>query len=257
MLSVPSQVSSGPGWSYSKAANQVNVTGAGAVLSGLSIGCNLNITASNVTIKNDSVVTGGNYGISLRHTAGVTIENSTIRGLNAGSGEVVAAISDLYSDSTGTVVSGNDISYFNKGVYLETGSVTGNYIHDPGFVAGDHTDGVFDVGTTQPLTISGNTILLSTNQTGAISLDATLDGQAIANKTITDNLLGGGSWVIYAGSARSATTSNIVIKNNQFSQLYYPKSGLFGPTAYFDSKGQGNVWSGNTWQASGQLVPSP
>jgi hypothetical protein len=42
--------------------------------------------------------------------------------------------------------------------------------------------GILDIGTTQPLTITGNTILNNLGQTDAISLDATLTGQAIANK---------------------------------------------------------------------------
>jgi hypothetical protein len=209
-----------------------------------------------VTIKDDSVVTGGYFGISLRHTSGVTIENSTVRGLNATRGRVGAAIDDLYADSTGTVVRADNIFYFRTGVYLEAGTVTGNYIHDPGFLAGDHTDGVFDVGTTQPLTISGNTILISLGQTGAISLDATRHGQRIANKIVENNLLAGGSYAIYGGTGRNARIWNIVIKNNWFSRAYYPKSGLYGPVAYFDARGRGNVWTGNRWQATGRAIPS-
>src|ERR1700678_3302786 len=79
---VPGQVSSGPGWSYSTADHEVIVTGNGTVLSGLSIPCTLLINASNVTVKNVQVVTSGDFGISLTHTAGVPIENSSIGGQN-------------------------------------------------------------------------------------------------------------------------------------------------------------------------------
>ena len=64
------------------------VDGKGTVLSGLYITHNLRIDASDVTVKNVQVVTGGNFGISLTHTTGVTIENSTISGQNATSGRV-------------------------------------------------------------------------------------------------------------------------------------------------------------------------
>ena len=78
LRSVPGQVSSGPGWRYNPAEREVDVTGEGAVLSGLSIRCNVNISAAKVTITDDRVVTGGSFGISLRNAAVVTIDHSTI-----------------------------------------------------------------------------------------------------------------------------------------------------------------------------------
>ena len=51
LKSVPGQVSSGPGWYYSAAGNNVIVTGKGTVLSGLYIPYNLQINASNVTVR--------------------------------------------------------------------------------------------------------------------------------------------------------------------------------------------------------------
>jgi hypothetical protein len=257
LKSVPGQVSSGPGWSYNSSSQQVNVTGAGAVLSGLSIPWTINISAANVTLTNDLVVTDGFYGVTLRHAPGATITNTTIRGTDSGAGEVGSAISDIYSDSTGLMIRNDDISWCKTAVQVTTGTITGNYIHDPGFVTGDHTNGILDVGTTQPLTITANTILDNLNQTDAISLDATLDNQAIANKTITGNLLGGGSYAIYAGSARNATISSITITGNTFSQAYYTKSGQYGPAAYYSATAPGDTWAGNTWDTTGTTVPSP
>jgi hypothetical protein len=258
LKSVPGQVSSGTGWKFiSSSGGYVSVTGAGAVLTGLSIPYNVNVTASNVTLKNDKIATAGNYGISLRHTAGVTIENSTVSGANATSGRVQYAIDDIYEDSTGIVVSGNNVSDFCHGVQVSAGLVTGNYIHDPGYVAGDHIDGIFDPGFAGALMISGNTILDSFTQTSAISLDASAAGTLVANKTVENNLLGGGGYAIYGGDSLGNTTSNIVIKNNRFSQAYFPKSGQYGPIAYYNPKGTGNSWSGNVWDSSGQTIPSP
>jgi hypothetical protein len=88
LKSVPSQVTSGPGWSYNATTKAVVVSVNGTVLSGLNIPSNLTINASNVTVKNVQVVTGGTFGISLTHTTGVTIENSTISGQNATTGRV-------------------------------------------------------------------------------------------------------------------------------------------------------------------------
>jgi hypothetical protein len=257
LKAVPGQVSSGPGWSYNSSSQQVNVTGAGAVLSGLSIPFTINITAANVTLTNDLVVTDGFYGVTLRHAPGATITASTIRGTDSGAGEVGSAIADIYSDSTALVIKNDNISWFKTAVQVTTGTITGNYIHDPGFVTGDHTNGILDVGTTQPLAITGNTILNPLNQTDAISLNATLDSQTIANKTITGNLLGGGSYPIYAGSARNATISSITITGNTFSQATYTKSGLYGPAAYYSATAPGDTWANNTWDTTGTTVPSP
>ena len=79
----------------------------------------------------------------------------------------------------------------------------------------------------------------------------------MANKTIENNFLAGGGYAIYGGDGLGNTTSNIVIKGNRFGQLYYPKSGQFGPVAYFTSTGTGNVWSGNYWDTTGQTIPAP
>jgi hypothetical protein len=257
LKAVPSQVSSGPGWSYNAGLNLVEVSGSNVVLSGLSIPCNLDITGSHVTINDDKVTTGGYFGITLRHTADVTIENTTISGLNATTGRLGSAIDDSSGDSTGMVVKGNNISDFKSAVQLTSGLVTGNYIHDPGYISGDHTNGVIANGGTGQLTISGNTILNSISETDAITLDTSTVPGTVSNKTIENNLLGGGDYAIYGGTAFGHTTSNIVIANNRFSQAYYPKSGQFGPVAYFSPSGAGNSWTSNVWDTTGQTIPAP
>jgi hypothetical protein len=255
--SVPSQVSSGPGWYYNAAGNNVIVNVNGTVLSGLYIPYNLVINASNVTVNNVQVVNAGNFGISLTHTTGVTIENSTISGQNSTTGRVGSAIDDVYGDSTGMVIKDNNISSFKTAIQISTGLAEGNYIHDPGYLAGDHTNGFYVNGGTQPLTIEDNTIFDSLNQTDAINLDAGTSGVPVANKTIENNFLAGGGYTIYGGDALGNPTSNIVIKGNRFGQLYYAKSGQYGSVSYFDPTGTGNVWSGNSWDTTGQTIPSP
>ena len=248
LRSVPGQVSSGLGWHYDP-RGWVTVDGNGAALSGLYIPHNVDVTASNVTINNVQVVNGGpsSFGISLRHTSNVTIENSTVRGTNATTGRVANAIDDLYGDSTGMVIKNNNISNWRTGVQVSSGLVTGNYIHNPGYLAGDHTNGIYDAGSTQPLAIEGNTIFNSFGQTDDITLEASGLGRPVANKTIENNLLAGGGYTIYGGASKKNPTSNIVIRNNRFSQLYYRHSGKYGPVAYFNSGGRGNVWDGNIW----------
>ena len=251
LRSVPGQVSSGPGWYYNSTGNDVIVTADGTVLSGLYIPCNLVISASNVTVQDVRVVTGGYFGISLTHTTGVTIEDSTISGQNATTGRVGSAIDDVYGDSTGIVIKNNNIFQFKTGVQISTGLIAGNYIHDPGYIHGDHTNGIFVDGTTEPLTIYGNTVFNNLGQTDDISLDASSSGQDVANKFVVDNLLAGGAYCIYGGAARNDRTSNIVIEDNEFGRLYYPDGGQYGPAAYVDLQQAGNVWSGNVWSGTG------
>jgi hypothetical protein len=143
-------------------------------------------------------------------------------------------------------------------VQVSAGLVAGNYIHEPGYIHGDHTNGIYTAGTTVPMTIYGNTIFNDLGQTDDINLDASSSGHAVANKIVANNLLAGGGYSIYGGGARNNRTSNIVIKDNAFGRLYYPKGGRYGPVAYFDPAGTGNVWSGNVWSGtslSGEVLP--
>ncbi len=256
LKSVPGQVSSGKGWFYNAAGGDVFVTGNGAVLSGLYIPHELVIKASNVTVKDVQVATRGDFGIKLAHANGVTIENSAISGQNATTGRVGSAIDDPYGDSTGVVIKDNNIFNFKTAIQISTGLADGNYIHDPGYINGDHTNGFYVNGGTKPLTIENNTVFDGLNQTDAINLDAGSSGVPVANKTIENNLLAGGAYTIYGGSALSNPTSNIVIRGNRFGQQFHLSSGQYGPVAYFTPTGTGNVWSGNFWDTTGQTVAS-
>ena len=257
LLAVPAQVAKGPGWAYNAKTNEVDVTGAGAVLAGLSFTCYVNVEADNVTLNGDSITTDNYWGVALRHTTGATVENSTITGMDATTGEVGSAIDDVYGDSTAMVVKNNNISWFKTAIQISTGLISGNYIHNPGFVTGDHTNGILDIGTTQPLTITANTILDNLSQTDAISLDATLTGQAIANKTVTGNLIAGGSYPLYGGTVRGATISHMTITGNRFGQGFYTLSGQYGPVAYYTTTGTANTWTGNTYDTTGTTIPAP
>ena len=257
LKSVPGQVSSGPGWYYSAAGADVVVNVNGTVLSGLNIPYLVRITANNVTLNDDQIVTGAAWDIELAHTTGVTIENSTISGLNATTGRTGYGIDDEYSDSTGIVIKNNNISYFKTAIDVVTGLIEGNYIHSPGYIAGDHTNGIYVGGGTEPLTIENNTIFDSLSQTDAINLDSVDSGVSVTNKIIENNFLAGGSYAVYGGAARSDPTSNIVIEGNRFGQLYYPLGGQYGAVAYFDPTGSGNVWSNNFWDTTDQAIAAP
>jgi hypothetical protein len=254
---VPGQVTSGTGWTYNATDNEVIVTGNGTVLSGLSIPYPVEIDASNVTLNDVQVVTSGAFAIDLRHTTGVTIENSTISGTNATTGRVDSAIDDVYGDSTGMLIKDNNISEFRTAMQISAGLVEGNYIHNPGYLSGDHTNGIVTAGGTEPMTIEDNTIFNSLGQTDAISLDAAAAGATVSDKTIENNFLAGGGYSIYGGDGQNNPTTGIVITGNRFGQQYYAKGGQFGAVAYFDPAGAGNTWSGNIWDTTAQAIAAP
>ncbi|HET7018388.1 MAG TPA: hypothetical protein VFI65_31000 [Streptosporangiaceae bacterium] len=252
------QVSSGTGWSYNS-GGWVAVTGNGANLSGLNIPYGVVISANNVTLNNDNIVTGGAnaIGVSLRHTSGVTIQNTTIAGVDSGTNRVTTGIKDIFSDSTGLTVNHDNISLFETGVQLESGLVENNYIHDPGFIAGDHTNGVMSNGGSLPLTITHNTIFNNRTQTDDVGLFEDFSPQS--NRTVSNNLLAGGGYCIYGGNTKTANgpTSNIVITGNVIATNYFANGGANGPVAYFNSSGQGNSFKNNTWDTTGNTVNAP
>jgi hypothetical protein len=249
-------VSSGPGWYYDP-RGWVEVNGSGATVSGLNIPYNLNVAASNVTVKDDRIVTSGasSFGVTFRHTSGVTVENCTISGVDGGSGRLLAGLKDSYNDSTGLQVLNNNIYDVSAGVQIESGLIQGNYIHDMGLIAGDHLDGTnSDGGVTGLLTIQHNTIFDQYNQTTAVGLFEDFGVQS--NRVVTDNLLAGGGYTIYAGQNNGgATTSKITITNNRISNLYFPQGGQYGPVTDFNTAT--TTWTGNVWDATGAPVPSP
>jgi hypothetical protein len=256
LRTVPGQVSSGPGWHFDR-HGWVRVTGNGAVLSGLYIPYNLDVTASNVTIKDDRIVSKGrsSVGVSLRHTAGVTIEHSTISGFNARAGRIMTGIKDIHGNSRGTRVLRDNISLAETGVQMESGLVRGTYIHNTGFTAGDHVNGITsNGGTTRLLIVRHNTILINRGQTDAVGLFEDFGIQA--NRDITGNLLAGGSYPIYGGQTGTQATRNIKITGNRISTLYYAKGGKDGTVAYFNPAGAGNTWTGNIWDSTGQNIPA-
>jgi hypothetical protein len=132
LTQVPGQVTSGPGWTWNATTKTAVVTGNGTTLSGLSVSGTLQISASDVTVKNVKVTTGGNFGISLTHTAGVTIAHSTISGQNATTGRVAYAIDDVYGDSTGTTITASNISNFRTGVQISAGLWRASHFPDCG-----------------------------------------------------------------------------------------------------------------------------
>jgi phage baseplate assembly protein gpV len=255
LLSVPGQISHGPGWYYDT-GGWVEVDGNGAVLQGLSIPYNVDVTGSNVTIKDVKVIaTADDFGVSLRHTHNVTVEDSDIYSTSAGANLLTVGVKDIYGDATGTRVLGNNIWHTSTGVQIYTGLIEGNYIHDMGYADGDHLNGITTNGGIDALTIEHNTVFNSFGQTDAISVFE--DFGVEANVLISGNLVAGGGYTVYGGQNPGGPQAyNIRIVNNRFSTIYYSQAGYYGPVSDFDPGAPGNVWSGNIWDTTGESISS-
>jgi hypothetical protein len=250
---VPEDVRSGPGWVWDS-RGWLSVNGNGAVLENVVVNNGISVEASNVTIRNVRINTGGeDFGIALRHTSNALVEFVEI-GPGVGDSRLLVGIKDIYGDASGTVIRGADIFGTSTGVQMGSGSLVDSFIHDMGFQSGDHTNGFTSNGSTGQLTIRHNTIFNKLDQTDAISLFQ--DFGVEANRVVDNNLIAGGGYTLYGGAGNKGPTSNIKVTNNRFSRIYYPNGGSYGPVAYFTSSDAGNVWSGNVWDDTNkQLTP--
>jgi hypothetical protein len=253
---VPSQISSGPGWHYDPRGFVV-VSRRGAVLRNLYVPCTISVTASHVTVRDVKVVASGqnSVGIGLVNADDVTVEDSTIKGTNTGSGRLMAGIKDIYGNATGSRILNNNILQASTGVQIYQGLIQGNYIHHLGMVPTDHVNGITTNGDTHPLFIRHNTIFDSFGQTDAIGLFQ--DFGVVAHVTIAGNLLAGGGYAIYGGEGAKGQPSHIVITGNRISTKFFRHGGRWGPGVYFSRHAPGDVWSGNVWDKTDHLVPAP
>jgi hypothetical protein len=234
----------------------VQISTSGTTFSGYVISNGgINVDSTNgVTISNVSITwSGENFGIGLRHTTNTTISKVTVTAPTAsGASRLLVGIKDVTGDQSGLQILRSDISRASTGIQTDSGLVQDNYVHDLGYTSGDHVNGTTSNGGTQTLTLRHNTVMNSYEQTDAISLFQ--DFAVQANKTIDDNLVAGGCYVVYGGKGSHGTSSNIRITNNRFSRVYWANSGQYGPISDFDKTGSGNVLSGNYWDDTGAEV---
>lgn len=269
---VPNQVSSGPGWHFDP-RGFVQVTGAGANLTGLLIPYNVNISAPHVTLDDDLITNGiitspslrgGRAAvpapapgvdalITLRDANDLTIENTTIDGLGP-SGALWTGVKDVYEFSHRLRLIDDNIADTSTAVQVDEGLVYGNYIHSEVARTGK-VAGVESNSGNAPLIIEHNTILVGPNHAFAIGLSKY--GQPQADRYIDGNLLAGGNYVLFGGHSATDPTSNIQVTGNRFSRAFYPNGGFYGPVTHYRSGDSENAWYGNFWDGTLSPVPAP
>jgi hypothetical protein len=222
-------------------ASTMEVTQDGAVIENLNFTGRLTITGNNVIIRNIKLTTSDYYGVMV-YGSNLTIEDSTLIG-SSNTQAPLAAINNGSFHALRVNVSGagDGVSIGNDS------SLTDSYVHDLDNSPGQHNDGINADGR-QRSSIIHNTILNSNSQTSAVTIGNTNDPSDLLVK---DNLLAGGGYTVYAGLGAGAG-HGIIFQNNIFSRQYFPNSGYYGTVAYWQS-GNGNVWSGNTFD-NGEAV---
>jgi hypothetical protein len=255
LKSVPGQATSGPGWHWDT-RGWVTIDGDGAVFSGYKVNAPIDVTADNVIISNVLSTLGGeNFGIALRHANHTTISWSQI-GPPPGATRLMVGIKDIYGDALGTRVTRSEITNTSTGVQLEQGAILNNFIHDMGYVTGDHTNGITSNGSRVRLVIRHNTIFNQRSQTDAIGLFEDFGVQA--NRLIDNNLIAGGGYTLYGGQNPGGPTAyDIRVTNNRFSRMFFSRGGSYGPVTAYNRTATGNQWSNNVWDNTNALIPAP
>ena len=236
----------------------------GTTISGWDITGALDIYADNVTVIDSRITSSNWWGINLRPGfSGLRVLHSTITGVpgkGPDNGGEDYAVSNMGGSSI--EVGWNNISVFGDALSMGQGDLHDNYVHDlVPFVNLDgqyqHTDAVIsDGGNTGTLIIRHNTLLNPTDAAHGASASIGLyaDTGDVANCVVDDNWLAGGAYSLYGGGAGA---NGIQVTDNVFSTEYFPGAGVYGPVAYWNAGGRGNVWSGNRMSDGTVLAPPP
>lgn len=255
--------SSGSGWT-SAADGYVIIDVADTVLEGYHITGGINVRKSGVIVRNcwiESLARNDEFMCGIGYSGdtinNVIFEDCLFTAADATTNRTKQAIKNIYGTEFGTIIRRCEFYHYDTPVQMDNGTMRDCYLHDFGFLAGDHCNGITSNGTNGQLDIIHNTIFNDINQTDCVGLFQDFGPQT--DRLIEDNLLAGGGYSIYGGQNPGAPfgdTANIKVRNNRFSKKFYATSGSFGThTAYLPS-GTGNEWSGNIWDEDLTAIPA-
>lgn len=222
------------------------ITQNGAVVQNLLITGELDIFANNVTVRNVKIVATGGYHALYTgwNYSGIVIDHVEIDGRH------------LNPSVPGLVGSGFTATALNihgTGDAIDIGdnvTIRDSWIHDLTVNSGDHTDGVQSTGSDNDL-ITHSTI------------DATLIGGGVANSAliigadlsdmgtvnVTNNLLGGGNYTLFAGADPGYSSGVINFSGNRFA-----RNARYGPCSFAPSSGHTIGFTNNIWDSDGSPV---
>lgn len=258
LLRIPDDIASDTGWIWDD-RGWVTISEDGTVFDSYEIGAGVNVEANNVVMSNCRISFAGpggdNFGVSLRHAVNPTVKYCEISGPNPEGGldddRLTACIKDIYFDCTGTQILYNNLYDCSCGAQMDSGYLYGNYIHNLAANDTDHTNCLLSSdGGTELMWIKHNTLLNQLGQNSAIALYEDNAGHQ-HDKTVEDNILGGGGYVLYCGGGDHggwASPENMKFKNNKFTTTLFANGGEIGIAAYpVPLDADGFEWSGNVW----------
>lgn len=266
LVRIPEDVTSGDGWVWN-VNGYVVISGDDTVFSGYQVAATINVSALRPIVRDNVVEMAGGggdaFGIELRHCVDALVEHNTVSAIGGGGINPLrlsAGAKDIYFDSTGTKFINNNFYGGACGIHTNAGVIVGNYVHDMGYQDGDHTDCILSsTGSDDPMVVRHNTLINQQDQTAAVALYED-NASSQMNKTIEDNFMAGGGYVLYCGGGDhggNPDPPNMIFRNNKFSTIIWPNGGQFGPVA---QPVPSAIWEGNVWADGpneGEELPNP
>jgi len=226
----------------------MTITTPGTVIDSRDISGNIYISANNVTIKRSRVRGSAFALIQVKDgISGARIEDCELDGRGTAGGT-----NSMGVIGPATVLRSNIYGVENGFTPLSGSSLQDSYIHDLGAPGSPHYDNIQIDGGTSNISIIHNTLHNAYQQTSAIMVDDYFG--STANIAITNNLMAGGGFIVYAYAANGNTTTNVTHTNNKFSTALYPCAGYFG--VWYPRAAPTDGWhrSGNVILETGQNI---
>ena len=226
------------------------------------------VTACNVTIKNVEVDTGETVGNSGNDLFAIWAQEPETCPLTIDHVSVITNPAPNNFVTTGIrVARGGVVNISNSkllGVQLGVigygaGTMQGNYMELGVNPKLDwmHNEDV-EISGSDGVVMNDNTFLNQNDQTSALSI--LTEWGANTNLTVTNNLVAGGIYTVYAGGGLCSNAGtptpeeNAKFVNNVFWERYFPNVGSAGEARDFSPAG-GGLWSGNVYMnADGTLT---
>jgi hypothetical protein len=246
LTKVPSQATSGPGWSWEGAPfNYLKISGNGAVLDSLDVaGCVYvdNTSMTSATVKRSRIT--GSCPYMFRYEKPESTLNLQIIDT-----ELVGSAIQLKGNGF-TWLRVDSHGFSGKGAMTGSGStVEDSWFHDQTCSPPDHQSAVGTNGGASNIVIRHNNVDFTPSECTSGGISNYDDFGAFHNVLIEKNLINSAGYCLKAGfeDNNAAGNSGMQVLNNVFGRKYYPDCGSFGIVSNWMPNVSGNVWSGNTW----------
>lgn len=226
-------LTSADGIYYNAALNVVVVFKDGADLSGIDFrGTSVMVQANNVSISNSKFdASSGLFAVkSYAGTANLLIDRCAFDGLK---------LDKLYSDfvigegANTTITNSSFVNAPADAIYIESGTVAGNYIAGGGYQSGAHADAIWVGKTTGQVNITGNLIDWRASPDAAIdtnnAIRITSENGDVSGVTVQDNVVLGGRYGILVTDLPTESDSTVGSIDNVAISHNVVDWGQFGP----------------------------